>query len=146
MLRGGKMSKPTEEKSSFAQVRTEKSPVTEITTAVGAEEISETYQSVETDPVEDIQILQQVLYNYRQAAGANPEGGENGAIADRLFGKNNMGVRFLPERSDWVNQDGELVDRWGTPYFFHSVSAEEMEIVSAGPDKELWTDDDVSLQ
>ena len=56
--------------------------------------------------------------------------------------------RHVRERVRAVGlRDGELVDRWGTPYFFHSVSAEKMEIVSAGPDKELWTDDDVvSLQ
>ena len=128
------------------QVRIEKAPNGEIVTAAGTEEIAQFYRATDTDPEDDIQILQQVLYTYRQATGANPEGGENGAISDRLFGKNKMGVRFLPDRPEWVNRDGELIDRWGTPYFFHSVSPEDMEIVSAGPDKELWTDDDVSLQ
>lgn len=129
-----------------ARVRIEPGLPEQIVPAVGVEEIAAQLHSSDIAPEEDIQILQQVLYRYRQATGSNPGGGENGAIADRLFGKNERGVRFLPDREGWVNRDGELVDRWGTPYFFHSVSAEEMEIVSAGPDKELWTDDDVSLQ
>ncbi|MAS93755.1 MAG: hypothetical protein CMO55_11240 [Verrucomicrobiales bacterium] len=130
-----------------AKVRIDPSVPEEIVLAVGVEEIATHLHSKDTEPAEDLQILEQVIYSYRQATGSNPEGGENGAIADRLFGKNEKGVRFLPNREEWVNRDGELVDRWGTPYFFHSVSAEKMEIVSAGPDKELWTDDDVvSLQ
>jgi len=54
-------------------------------------------------------------------------------------------VRFLPEQAPYLDAEGRLVDRWGTPYFFHPVSGEDMEIVSAGPDAELWTDDDVKL-
>jgi hypothetical protein len=42
-----------------------------------------------------------------------------------------------------VNGDGELVDPWGTPYFFHQLSGTDMEIRSAGPDKTMWTDDDL---
>jgi len=35
------------------------------------------------------------------------------------------------------------VDPWGTPYFFHQLSGKEMEIHSAGPDKMMWTADDL---
>ena len=52
----------------------------------------------------------------------------------------------VPEPRNW-NPQGYLkslpVDPWGTPYFFHQLSSTEMEIRSAGPDKRLWTDDDV---
>jgi len=112
----------------------------------GVEELTSGLHSEEIDPAEDIAILQQVLHVYRQAHGANPEGGENGAIAERLLGRNGKRVRFLPEAFPWLNDSGELVDRWGTPYFFHPLSGEEMEIVSAGPDRELWTGDDVTMQ
>jgi len=36
-----------------------------------------------------------------------------------------------------------LVDAWGTPFFFHQLSGHEMEIHSAGPDKIMWTADDL---
>ena len=42
-----------------------------------------------------------------------------------------------------VNEKGELIDRWGTPFFLHQLSARQMEIRSAGPDREMWTEDDV---
>jgi hypothetical protein len=38
------------------------------------------------------------------------------------------------------------VDRWDTPYFFHQMSASHMEVRSAGPDKMLWTSDDIVVQ
>ena len=45
-----------------------------------------------------------------------------------------------------VNEKGELVDPWGTPYFFHQLSAMEMEIRSAGPDRIMWTEDDLVIK
>ena len=40
--------------------------------------------------------------------------------------------------------EGRLLDRWGTPWFFHPLSAEQIEVRSAGPDRELFTADDLS--
>ena len=37
---------------------------------------------------------------------------------------------------------GELLDRYGTPYFFHAESGTRMTITSAGPDKKIHTPDD----
>jgi hypothetical protein len=45
-----------------------------------------------------------------------------------------------------INARGELIDRFGTPYDFHPVSSELLEIRSAGPDKILETADDVAPQ
>ena len=42
-----------------------------------------------------------------------------------------------------INARGELIDNWGTPFFFHQVSGTEMEIRSAGPDMKMWTADDL---
>ena len=41
------------------------------------------------------------------------------------------------------NERGELTDAWGTPYFFHQLSGTEMEIHSAGPDRRMFTGDDL---
>ena len=38
---------------------------------------------------------------------------------------------------------GELIDRWGTPFFFHQLSREFMQVRSAGPDRRHFTADDV---
>jgi hypothetical protein len=38
------------------------------------------------------------------------------------------------------------VDRWGTPLYFHAISRDRLEVRSAGPDKVMWTEDDVQRQ
>ncbi len=45
-----------------------------------------------------------------------------------------------------INEKGELVDAWNTPFFFHQISGTEMEIHSAGPDKIMWTQDDLVIK
>jgi len=117
----------------------------EIITLPEAEEVIAGLHSGDDDPLGDLERLGHLLYLYRQLVGANPEGGENMLIVESLNGANEKGLRFLPGGNPFVNEQGELVDRWGTPYFFHPVSRDEMEIVSAGPDAELWTEDDVRL-
>jgi len=44
-----------------------------------------------------------------------------------------------------VNAQGEMLDAWGTPLFFHQLSGHDMEIRSAGEDRQLWTVDDLIL-
>ncbi len=45
-----------------------------------------------------------------------------------------------------INAGGELVYSWGTPFFFHQLSATQMEIRSAGPDRVMWTADDLVVR
>jgi hypothetical protein len=62
--------------------------------------------------------------------------------ADLLRGKNSAHERFLPDQHIALNSKGQLIDRWGTPLFFHALGGGRFEIRSAGPDRKLWTDDD----
>jgi len=82
------------------------------------------------------------LRQYGNRFGGNPAG-TNAEIVKALNGGNPQGVRFLPPELLRLNAQGELVDRWDTPYFFHQMSADHMEVRSAGPDKTLWTSDDI---
>lgn len=99
----------------------------------------------DSDATEDLAILQDLVSYYRRIHGANPEGGLNFEIVGNLAGDNERKLAVLPPDHPSLNQEGELLDRWGTPYWFHPVSRELMEIVSAGPDKNLWTEDDVQI-
>ncbi len=73
--------------------------------------------------------------------GTNPE------ITRQLLGDNPRHINFIdPAAGMRVNADGELVDAWGTPYFFHQLSGSDMEIHSAGPDKIMWTSDDIVIK
>ena len=102
--------------------------------------------SEEIDPQDDLMILQTLLGAWRRIDGASPSGGLNSEIVAVLTGKNDRKVAVIPPDHPALNAAGELVDRWGTPYWFHPVSREVMEVVSAGPDGELFTDDDVQME
>ncbi len=94
-------------------------------------------------PERDIEILDGVIAEYRRVFGQNPEGGLNVEIVRSLLGSNSRRLAIMPRDFPALNSRGELVDRWGTPFYFHPVSRTIMEIVSAGPDRQLWTPDDV---
>jgi len=98
--------------------------------------------SEETDISEDVEIVGGVIEFYRRLYDQNPVG-LNHEIVKALAGKNQKGAAFLSPDHPAINEKGELTDRWGTPFFFHQLSASEMEVISAGPDKQLWTADDV---
>jgi len=83
------------------------------------------------------------MHNYNSAFGENPVG-TNPEITAALTGKNPKQINFItPESGLRVNENGEMVDAWGTPFFFHQRSGQEMEIRSAGPDKIMWNLDDL---
>jgi len=82
------------------------------------------------------------IHNYHAAFGENPVG-TNPEIAAALQGKNPRQINFLAESGLRLNGKGEIVDGYGTPFFFHQISGNEMEIRSAGPDKVMWTPDDL---
>lgn len=101
------------------------------------------YESVRLSPEQ--QELEEIALNLRNFGarfGGNPTG-TNAEIVKTLNGGNPGGVRSLPDTLLRLNGQGELVDPWGTPYFFHQLSAQQTEIRSAGPDKTLWTQDDI---
>jgi hypothetical protein len=83
-----------------------------------------------------------LIHNYHTAFGENPVG-NNPEIAAALQGKNPKQINFLGDSGLRLNGKGEIVDGYGTPFFFHQISGNEMEIRSAGPDKVMWTADDL---
>jgi len=72
------------------------------------------------------------ISQYGSRYGGNPVG-INSEITSALNGGNTNGAKFINEESGLrINGRGELVDYWGTPFFFHQLSGTEMEIRSAG--------------
>lgn len=95
------------------------------------------------DPAkEEAESIALNIRQFRLRFGGNPVG-TNAEIVKELDGGNAKSARYLPQELKRLNEQGELMDSWGTPYFFHQLSAEEMETRSAGPDKAFWTSDDV---
>ncbi len=95
---------------------------------------------------EDIAILTTLLREYRRQLGENPVG-DNIEITAALLGANTKNLSYLPaESGNFLDNSGQLIDRWEIPYFFHSISGTEMDIISAGPDRILHTADDLSSE
>lgn len=89
----------------------------------------------------DLEHVRLIIREYRDVVGENPMG-TNAEIMQAVLGDNLKQAKIgLPE-GQRLNGKGELVDRWGTPYFFHQVSKNEMQVRSAGPDQVMWTGDD----
>ena len=96
-----------------------------------------------TDNTEDDLIgIDNILRLYRYFYDTNPVGVDNSMITEQLRGRNPKRVVFVSDNSPAL-KGNELVDKWGTPFFFHALSGTQMEIKSAGPDREWWTEDDV---
>jgi hypothetical protein len=86
------------------------------------------------------------IRDYASMFGGNPVG-TNPEITAALNGQNPRQANFInPGAGMRINGKGELVDAWGTPYFFHQLSGTDMEIRSAGPDKTMWTSDDLVVK
>ncbi len=100
-----------------------------------------------TDPDLDIarndaENIGLMLRDFRTVIGENPTG-TNAEIMKAVMGGNKKGAQLGPPTGMALNGEGELVDRWGTAVFFHQMSGNEMEIRSAGPDRKLYTSDDI---
>jgi hypothetical protein len=95
------------------------------------------------EPLTVQENVRTAIRNYGQRFGGNPVG-SNEEITRALSGENPRQVNYFnAEAGMRVNQKGELVDVWGVAFFFHQLSASQMEIRSAGPDKLMWTLDDI---
>ena len=86
-----------------------------------------------------------MLRDYRTLMGENPVG-TNAEIMKALLGDNPRQATLGPPEGQTLNDRGELVDRWGTPLFFHQLSRNVMEIRSAGADRTMGTADDIVAQ
>lgn len=108
--------------------------------------LADALNSPATDIRTDLRIVSDIIETFRSnfLQTGNPVG-TNAEITAALAGKNPLRLSLIPPDHPAINQNGELCDRWGTPFFFHAESATKMEIRSAGPDQKMWNEDDVVL-
>lgn len=91
----------------------------------------------------DLEIVNELLSTWQTnfPREGNPVG-ENHEITAALAGANALKFAFISRRHPAINAQGEMCDRWGTPLRFHAISGHQMEIRSAGPDRQWRTPDD----
>jgi hypothetical protein len=92
----------------------------------------------------ELEKVHHMVGSYHTLYGQNPVG-TNAEIMKALMGANPRGAILGPPPGQSLNANGELIDPWGTPYFFHQLSGDDMQIISAGPDKTMGTPDDLMI-
>ena len=107
--------------------------------------ILERYANPSQTPEADLKDMAHALENYALLVkGENPLPlGSNQEIATAFRGGNAMNLMFLNPDHQAFGLDGQLVDRWGSPLFFHVESRDQIDIRSAGPDKVMWNANDI---
>jgi hypothetical protein len=94
-------------------------------------------------PQSVLENMSRAIRQYGTMFGGNPVG-VNAEFAKQLGGDNPKHINFISTEAGMrIDGDGELIDPWGTPYFFHQISGSDTEVHSAGPDKKMWTADDI---
>lgn len=129
-------------------VTTVSSPVTVATTngiPLLGETILRDYANTNFPPENDLTLMSRLMENslLLLKSAANRPLSANEDWADLFLGKNGAREEFLPGRHVALNAEGKLVDRWHTPLFFHALGGGRYEVRSAGPDRKLWTSDDL---
>ena len=112
------------------------------------ESILSHYADPTRTPQEDLVWMSRALGNFALLVkGDNPIPlGANEDIANALRGRNYAHLRFLPDQHPAFNDRGQIIDRWGTPLYFHANARDRLDIRSAGPDKVMWTADDIHMR
>jgi hypothetical protein len=103
------------------------------------------YATPNTTPEQDLASLAQLMNNFTllvKTANDHPLS-SNEEWSQALRGLNPSRQSFLPDNHPVFNTQHQLIDRWGTPLFFHAEAKGQYAIRSAGPDRQLWTSDDL---
>lgn len=90
-------------------------------------------------------LLLEILEFYRREFGVFPAGQENADIMKALTGNNPQRLSIFPRQHQRIDADGRLLDAWGRPFVFHPISSQHLEVMSLGPDGEIFSADDIRV-
>ncbi len=102
------------------------------------------YGSTGQSPQRDLTDVWQMIAGFRMILkDSMPSIADNASLVRALLGENSARIRLLAPGFPFLTEQKELVDRWGTPLFFHVVSGGNIAVRSAGLDRTFWTADDL---
>ena len=94
---------------------------------------------------DDVETVRQIIGQYTTALQrrSGPPIGDNTDLVRALTGANPLRLAVLPPGHPTIDGQGRWCDRWGTPYHIHPLAASVYSVRSAGPDRRLFTEDDL---
>jgi hypothetical protein len=115
------------------------------TPIVKAHTLADDLNAPGSEPQRDVEILHSLVRQYlrRMHQRRGHPIGDDIDLAHVLTGHNPLKLVILPPEHPALTADGHLRDRWGTPYFIHPRGRDAFEIRSAGPDRKMFTADDL---
>ena len=90
-----------------------------------------------------VEALRLLLDEYLVVVKSGYPIGVNVEVTNALLGDNPKKLALLDQEHSRINEEGELVDQWDTPYFFHANSLSDVDVRSAGPDGKMFSEDDI---
>jgi len=90
-----------------------------------------------------VEALRLLLDEYLVVVKSGYPIGVNVEVTNALLGDNPKKLALLDQEHSRINEEGELVDQWDTPYFFHANSLSDVDVRSAGPDRKMFSEDDI---
>ena len=108
-------------------------PASEPTEIANMVVLAEQLNNADATAQDDVAVLVELIRVYTRIMGAVPEGGLNEEIVHGLLGNNPKKLVFMKKDHAKINEMGGLMDRFGVVFGFHPVSAELLDIRSAGP-------------
>lgn len=129
----------------YAMRKTQRSPLPETEVVMVTPPVITELHDQRGSASDDVRILHAMVGDFLIAVKEpyRPPLGINEDFAKALTGGNRYGDVFLATNHPSLNEHGQIVDRWGTPYHFHPRAADAIDVRSAGPDRKLFTEDDV---
>jgi hypothetical protein len=113
--------------------------------ASSASPLAASLHSPEKTAQDDVDTLHQIIRQYLEAMQRRPGRpiGDDVDLARALKGDNPLKLAVVRQDHPSFSADGHMRDRFGTPYHLHARSASLIDVRSAGPDRQLFTADDL---
>ncbi len=102
------------------------------------------YAAEGTSAQDDVQLVSTMLESvFLIMKDRMPSFSGNQELVMILQGRATGGMKFLSTSFSYIDRDGQLLDRWHRPLFFHQIRGPVIDVRSAGPDGIMWNEDDV---
>ncbi len=123
----------------------ESSATAKISTTQQGDELLQNYTTAQQTPAQDVNCVNDLIVALNNSVKDIDTRflATNEDITKQLLGENKFKEKIISPNPKLINATGQMIDRWGTPYLFHPLTQKRIAIRSAGPDKEMFTKDDL---